>query len=1034
MGFGDASPAALLDALAAGPASQLGPALIAAQADLPGALHAQRDAMVERLPELPTPTGIAVQETPHAVPKAVEVPAATQFMPPKAQGPEPSAQPELVLEAPAAAPEPTRLSAAETADGELAASAQRALASVQLPTEAIPDAAPPPLVQLSGEADPQRMLDAQGEATSAVSESSAHALRLSAQDFGEQGIGPAPDSDLLSASSLPSAPPALSLSFPELRALPPALTTALDVHASPPLYVRLQDPIAQTLASEQQLHVDAHAAQDQAGADISRVESEAVAAQLAARQDASVEVGVARGEWQTGIERIQVDALSQGEAERDKQTRAIAAEKLGADAKARAHIEDADRQAAAKEDEAKRQAAAETAKAEGESDGFLGWAQDKARAFIDGLKATVNAIYDGLRAAVKALFEAATRLASGVIELAQRAIVQLIQLHAEALKRILDVALAAFPELAERIRARIDAAVAQATELVQGAADLLKAGVVGALDLLADTLDALLAFAQDGYDAAFSLIGMVVSGEWAEIMEGLENLISAAGQAPPQFEAAAYEELLGGDLTQALSPVELEMAGLAPSGAVGAQVGPPWTPENVGVDPVVTGLQLSPELSEQLMAQTGGEGALEFGWSEDPSRNMHAILGLDAPQGARSEVAPDDGLSVRERAAARWTIMKQSVSDWWSANWPTVLGGGVLGVAGFLAANLLTGGAVMAALPPILSVLGPLFMGVMAAQVGGHVADYLTKGWAGDAQGGGKSLAKALAVGAVELASLLTFKAGGAALKGAKAVARGAARGARGAMKGASQLARKGADYVIARGKVLLEGVGGRGFAKGFKSIDELGQGLQNKTKFKGYRIRLERRRFVLEGKINPWVKIAEGQVVEVEGREAGARFMEDAEFEDFKAWAHDDHLRYGGRNVQKKGRQWMREDRQAWAKRLKGAKCSTHGGKHLKARTAEDAATLSGTGRQHAQYLPEVDNAALELEALRKGTVVRGNPADPGDTVHVVHDFGREIGYANGEPTTWIRAELTSGSVFHGHPRSPADVARALKNAQAGW
>ena len=36
-------------------------------------------------------------------------------------------------------------------------------------------------------------------------------------------------------------------------------------------------------------------------------------------------------------------------------------------------------------------------------------------------------------------------------------------------------------------------------------------------------------------------------------------------------------------------------------------------------------------------------------------------------------------------------------------------------------------------------------------------------------------------------------------------------------------------------------------------------------------------------------------------------------------------------------------------------------------------------------------------------------------------------VGYSNGEATRWIRAELASGNVAHGHPRDLATVARDI-------
>jgi hypothetical protein len=141
------------------------------------------------------------------------------------------------------------------------------------------------------------------------------------------------------------------------------------------------------------------------------------------------------------------------------------------------------------------------------------------------------------------------------------------------------------------------------------------------------------------------------------------------------------------------------------------------------VENVASGVELSPELEEELAARTGENGAVEFGNSDGADRNMENILGIppgQAPgqegegQQAQQGPHPADGLVPRERAAVKWTLMKQGLAKWWSDNWPYVIGGGVLAVAGFIVANILTGGAILAALPTIMTVVGYLFTDMLA--------------------------------------------------------------------------------------------------------------------------------------------------------------------------------------------------------------------------------------------------------------------------------------------------------------------------------
>ncbi|WP_045118930.1 AHH domain-containing protein [Haliangium ochraceum] len=491
--------------------------------------------------------------------------------------------------------------------------------------------------------------------------------------------------------------------------------------------------------------------------------------------------------------------------------------------------------------------------------------------------------------------------------------VLVIQAYGLVLKGLLSIALAAFPEARARAMARIDQAVNKATELVNAAADTLKKGVAAVLDVLSSTLDSLLGLLQDLYSGILTVVGMLISGELQELLGKVGHLVDAAKTVPDTFEIAAYEELLGGNLDQPLSPAELKAAGRTSASRVkqanmpgsgleaetelGAQLpGPPWTENNIGVDAVATGETLSPELTAQLIQMTGGDGEVIFGESGDESRSLESILGLGAQtaqtsapghqaETAAGETAYDDGLTPRERAEVKWDAMKNGISSWLAQNWPAVLAGGVLGVAGFIVANILTGGAILAALPVVMTAVGYVFSGLMIAQLAGHLRDYLQKSWNGDIEGGGKSLAKGLAAGAIELITLLTFKVGSAALKGARAAGRGAVKGAQAVArgtakvaKGAMSVARRGASYVLKGGKVLLRGAG-QGIGRGVKRLGDLGKRLLQRTRFKGSRVRIRGRRFTIEGKINPWVLLSTGKLVEVDdirGKKVGDDFKVD--------------------------------------------------------------------------------------------------------------------------------------------------------------
>lgn len=275
-------------------------------------------------------------------------------------------------------------------------------------------------------------------------------------------------------------------------------------------------------------------------------------------------------------------------------------------------------------------------------------------------------------------------------------------------------------------------------------------------------------------------------------------------------------------------------------------------------------MELSSELTGELLGMMGDKGEVEFGQSEDKDRTMAAVMSEvmgEKTGGEQIQEKYDDGLTPRQRAEVKWTLMKQGLAAWWEQNKVTIIAGAIAAIVGVIALIIVTGGAILAAIPPIMSVLGPIFTGLTVAVLAGHVRDYVSKSWNKDTEGGAKSLAKGLAAGAIELLSWLTFKAGEAAFKGVKVLAKGGMALAKGIGK---QIGR-GMKFIIEKGKVLFKGIAGSGIGKRLKSLAELGKNLLERMRFKKFRIRFANGLFKLEGFINPWILLAEGKVKYVE-------------------------------------------------------------------------------------------------------------------------------------------------------------------------
>lgn len=253
-----------------------------------------------------------------------------------------------------------------------------------------------------------------------------------------------------------------------------------------------------------------------------------------------------------------------------------------------------------------------------------------------------------------------------------------------------------------------------------------------------------------------------------------------------------------------------------------------------------------------------------------PNCNDKAEGGGDSgPLPAEAKVGPLP-TSVR-----RQHIMNQlttGLSNWWTCNWPTVVAilAGVLVVGVVL--TIVTAGGFLAILPVIMEALAAIFMAAMLVKMEGHIKDFLTQAWKGGSgiMDGAKSLARGLAVGAVELIFNVIFKVGGsifaaikaiikAVIKGLKYLIKGAVRLIKGAVKAVVRMVLKSGKvaggYLVKKGKYVFQGMQ-KGFSRGAKSLKDLGNRVLKFIKFK--RIVIEKRGewFRLLGEVNPMVPI----------------------------------------------------------------------------------------------------------------------------------------------------------------------------------
>lgn len=280
---------------------------------------------------------------------------------------------------------------------------------------------------------------------------------------------------------------------------------------------------------------------------------------------------------------------------------------------------------------------------------------------------------------------------------------------------------------------------------------------------------------------------------------------------------------------------------------------------------------------QQMMAQSNAEMSRQ-------ACNPPANEGGAAPEEAGSafpESAKFGPLTRAQRGRYTMNQMATGLSHWWrcNRNWliPTIIGVIIV----IVLAEVLSGGAVTAALPGILAALGPIMIGVAVVRAAYYLGEYVYKSISGDIAGASRALARGFAVAAVEaIFALLGSSAFWKSLKGGivgagravgragSAIARGTGRAlaatgriGRGIVEGVSAGGRyvlRTAGAVVTRGKLMLQGIRGR-IGRGVSSLEELGNRLLSRIRFRRFRIRIRRGWFIVEGYINPWVIIMEG-------------------------------------------------------------------------------------------------------------------------------------------------------------------------------
>ena len=656
--------------------------------------------------------------------------------------------------------------------------------------------------------------------------------------------------------------------------------------------------------------------------------------QRAERAKGQTAVAQQKQNWQSENQKIKGDAESKLSTEQAKSESKIAQKQAEGDQKIAETYNKADADiAAANKDADEKIAAKEKEGEKAEEKGWLDSAIDWVSEQFDKIKEAVNAVFDALRAAVKKAVAWAKEKASSIINSLRDFAVSAIKAFGELAKSIVNFALAAFPGLAKKFNALIDMAVNTAVAAVNMIASALEKAVHALIDLAGKVIDGIIAVYQKAINLALEVLEAITVGVLI-IIKKIGWLGVAAKSSPEHFFPQMGSELLGQDLEEPLENeipkvFGLTMEDVKKNDAIAASMGTSeMTEEAAPIEDTSildkssyvasdfdVPVQDNPQLSDALMAEIAAmpEGVpVEIGAVNDDEHGIDAVKGDLAATAmtttdTSTETTADAGppfvttemmnnipesdkkaqgwvgpfTSVWDRTKAAAGGMVDGVTKWWDENQVGLLIKLGLGIAGLILLNVLTGGAIMAALPLLLELLSVYFLGDAIYQLGKHFKSFLLKGWDGDIQGASKSLARGLAILVIELVFALLFGAKAvfqsvkAGVKAAKGGVKGLAKAAKGTVKNYAKqqvkngvrlaaVTRNGAKRAVKKGKIAMQGMK-QGSLKGAKSLKGAGKALSKRLGFDRFRITRSGKFFKLEGHVNPWVLLASGEVKHVD-------------------------------------------------------------------------------------------------------------------------------------------------------------------------
>jgi hypothetical protein len=776
-----------------------------------------------------------------------------------------------------------------------------------------------PQVDTTGEADPTLNTKSQQAATEKVGNAQSQADAATTANFGENDIYPSVPGGKMRPRYKPGPASAARIAgVPGMPSLPPEAQGAFDQKAAPWLDGKVGEQVDRYQQEQDNYRQKSEETREEGIRQIAEATESARQEQEGLRGQARGEVAAKREAWQGENQLIRKEYADKSEAKRKETDEQIQTKVRESEQRADNEMTKAEAQAVQEKRKAEEKAAEEKRKEESKPRSWWDKVKGAISAVFEAIKKVVTAIFDALRWAVRKIIQGVKALVRGIIELARLAVVGLIKAYGFVLKGLVSIALIAFPKAAAKARAAIDAAVDKSVDAVNSAAEWLKSKTDAILDWVGNVLDKALGFLQTVVTMGLEVMRLLATGQFKELWEKLKNLGKSAWEGLKLVEGYMWEGLIGFDITKPLGP---QLAGggeegtPAPEGSTGAPENLDFfLQERIHPDQFLVQPMTELEVDEELLSHltSGGGQPLQSEPAIGSERGLEGakaeLLGhLPQEQASAGPQQVEEGgamadpkmQAIIERAIAAKTpaeriviikdlmieTIKSAAKKYWEEkikpNLYWIIPAVIVALAAFIAAEVLTGGAITGAIPIIMEIVGAAFIAQAVVKIAEGMGVWLEKGWAGDISGAAKGFGKGYAGALIELLTALLMEIGGAALRatlkglgkvlklamrGAKALGSLLVRGGKGLVKGilyvgkfaikaakvtGSMITRAG-KFLLEKGKLIFQGLK-KGFAKGIKTVEELWIRLKQWfSHFTGFSAQIEGEYLVIYADFNP--------------------------------------------------------------------------------------------------------------------------------------------------------------------------------------